>query len=215
MDMFDQKQWLSWLIRIRLIIITFLLGLQLIIQQVEPLKRLTVIRVPMGYFLAVLAFWYLLDLLFHLLLQTNADLRLQACLQITLDSAMVTLVVYFTGGLDSYFYFLFPVTILMGSMILAQGGAYLVATLCFVQAWLVLEGPYYGLFPSYGVAYPDLSTLRLRIVTNALAFLAIAYLWGAWRKVCARPAWSCAIKRANWKTCARSITRFWRACAEA
>ena len=178
MEMFEQKQWLPWLIRIRLIIITFLLGIQLVIQQVEPVQNLTVVRVPMRYFLAVLVFWYLLDLIFHILLQTNADHGLQAYLQIVLDTTMATLVVYLTGGLDSYFYFLFPVTILMGSMILARGGAYLVAFLCFMQAWIILEGPYYGLFPSYGVGYPDLSSLRLRVVTNLAAFFAVAYLAG-------------------------------------
>jgi two-component system sensor histidine kinase PilS (NtrC family) len=178
MEMLEQKQWLSWLIRIRLIIITFLLGIQLVIQQVEPVQNLTVVRVPMRYFLAVLVFWYLLDLIFHILLQTNADHGLQAYLQIVLDTAMATLVVYLTGGLDSYFYFLFPVTILMGSMILARGGAYLVAFLCCMQAWIILEGPYYGLFPSYSVGYPDLSSLRLRVVTNLAAFFAVAYLAG-------------------------------------
>ena len=126
MEMFEQKQWLSWLIRIRVIIITFLLGIQLVIQQVEPVQNLTVVRVPMRYFLAALVFWYLLGLIFHILLQTNADHGLQAYLQIVLDTTMATLVVYLTGGLDSYFYFLFPVTILMGSMILVRVGAYLV-----------------------------------------------------------------------------------------
>ncbi len=178
MEMFEQKQWLPWLIRVRVIIITFLLGIQLVIQQVEQVQNLTVVRVPMRYFLAVLVFWYLLDLIFHILLQTNADHGLQAYLQIVLDTTMATLVVYLTGGVDSYFYFLFPVTILMGSMILARGGAYLVALLCFIQAWIILEGPYYGLFPSYGVGYPDLSSLRLRVVTNLVAFFAVAYLAG-------------------------------------
>ena len=91
MEMFEQKQWLSWLIRIRVIIITFLLGIQLVIQQVEPVQNLTVVRVPMRYFLAVLVFWYLLDLIFHILLQTNADHGLQAYLQIVLDTTMASL----------------------------------------------------------------------------------------------------------------------------
>jgi len=134
--------------------------------------------VPMRYFLAVVVFWYLLDLIFHILLKINADRRLQAYLQMALDSTMVSLVIYYTGGLDSYFYFLYPVTILMASMVLSRGGGYLVATLCFLQAWIILEGPYYGLVPSYGLTYPDLRSLRLRIVTNLAAFLAVAYLSG-------------------------------------
>jgi two-component system sensor histidine kinase PilS (NtrC family) len=178
MEMLDQRQWLSWLIRVRLIIVSFLLGIQLVIQQVEPFRDLTFVRVPMRYFLAVVVFWYLLDLIFHILLKINADHRLQAYLQLALDSVMVSLVIYFTGGLDSYFYFLYPVTILIASMVLSRGGAYVVATLCFLQAWIILEGPYYGVLPSYGLTYPDLRSLRLRIVTNLAAFLAVAYLSG-------------------------------------
>lgn len=176
--MLDQKQWLSWLIRVRLIIVSFLLGIQLIIQQVEPFQDLTAVRVPMRYFLAVVVFWYLLDLIFHILMKINADHRLQAYLQMALDTAMITLAIYFTGGLDSYFYFLYPVTILIASMVLSRSGTYLVAGLCFLQAWAVMEGPYYGLFPSYGLAYPDLRSLQLRVVTNLAAFLAVAYLSG-------------------------------------
>ncbi|MBI3933491.1 MAG: PAS domain-containing protein [Acidobacteria bacterium] len=178
MEMLNRRQWLSWLIRVRLVIITFLLGIQLVIQQVEGFQNLTIVRVPMKYFLAVVVFWYLLDLIYAILLKFNADDYLQAYLQIILDATMVTLVIYFTGGLDSYFYFLYPLMILMGSIVLTRMGTYLLAALCFVQAWVILELPYYGIFPSYGLAYPDLSSLRMKIVTNMAAFLAVAYLAG-------------------------------------
>ncbi|MBI3896324.1 MAG: PAS domain S-box protein [Acidobacteria bacterium] len=176
MEMLDQRQWLSWLIRVRVIIISFLLGIQLIIQQVTQLQDLTVVQVPMKYFLAVLIFWYLLDLIFHILLKINADVRLQAYIQMVSDTLLVSLAVYFTGGLDSHFYFLYPLTCLMGSIVLSRGGAYLVASLCFIQAGLSLELPYYDLIPSYGMINPDLKSLQIRIATNLVAFLAIAYL---------------------------------------
>ncbi|MBI4463075.1 MAG: PAS domain S-box protein [Acidobacteria bacterium] len=178
MDVMDQRQWLQWLVRVRIVIISFLLGIQLIIQEVAEQHKLIVVPVPMKYFLAVLIFWYLLDLIFHILLKIRADHRLQAHIQMMLDITMVSLVVYFTGGLDSYFYFLYPVTILMGSIILSRGGAYWVASLCFIQAGIVLELPYYNILPSYGLTHPDLKSLQLRIATNLVAFLAVAYLAG-------------------------------------
>ncbi|OFW26670.1 MAG: hypothetical protein A3H27_14170 [Acidobacteria bacterium RIFCSPLOWO2_02_FULL_59_13] len=178
MDVMDQRQWLSWLVRVRIVIISFLLGIQLIIQEVAEQQRLIIVQVPMKYFLAVLIFWYLLDLIFHILLKIRSDHRLQAYVQMLLDITMVSLVVYFTGGLDSHFYFLYPLIILMGSIILYRGGAYLVASLSFIQAGIVLELAFYDIIPSYGLTHPDLKSLQLRIATNLVAFLAVAYLAG-------------------------------------
>jgi two-component system sensor histidine kinase PilS (NtrC family) len=123
-------------------------------------------------------FWYLLDLIYAILLNINADETLQAYLQMVLDATMVTLVIYLTGGLDSYFYFLYPLMILMGSSVLTRMGTYILAAVCFVQAWIILELPYHGVLPSYGLAYPDLPSVRMKIVTNLAAFLAVAYLAG-------------------------------------
>jgi two-component system, NtrC family, sensor histidine kinase PilS len=176
MDTVDQRQWLAWLIRVRIVIITFLLGIELILQQVARLQNLTIVQVPMTYFLATLVFWYLLDLIYHILLKINADLMVQSYVQIFLDISMVSLVVYFTGGLDSYFYFLYPLTVLVGSIIVSRGGSYLVASLCFIQAGVFLELPFYNLIPFYGLMYPDLRELQLRIAANLVAFLAVAYL---------------------------------------
>lgn len=176
MDMMDQKQWLSWLIRVRIVIITFLLGIQLTIQQVARLQNLTIVQVPMKYFLAVLVFWFVLDIIYHILLKINADHTAQSYLQIILDITMVSLVVYFTGGLDSYYYFLFPLTVLVGSIILSRGGAYLVASLCFIQAGIILEFAFYDIIPFYGLVHPDLKELQIKIAANLAGFLAVAYL---------------------------------------
>lgn len=176
MEFADQRQWLSWLIRVRIAIVTFLLGIELTIQQVARLQNLTIVQVPMKYFLAVLVFWCVLNLIYHILLKISADYMAQSYLQIVLDILMVSLVVYFTGGLDSYFYFLFPITVLVGSIVLSRGGAYLVASLCFIHAGVVLELPFYNLVPFYGLMYPDLKELQFKIAANLAAFLAVAYL---------------------------------------
>ena len=177
-EMIGQRDWLLWLIRVRFVIITFLLGLELFIEEVAQAQNLRIVQVPMTYFLAVLVSWYLLDLIFYIFLKLPVDARLQAYLQITLDITMVSLVVHFTGGLDSYFYFLYPLTVLMGSIVLSRGGAFAMASLAFIQAGLMLELPYYNVIPSYGLVHPDLQSLQVRIATYLVAFLAVAYLAG-------------------------------------
>ena len=178
MEQMDLRHWLQWLVRVRAVIISFLLAIELIIQQVARQQNLIVVQVPMKYFLAVLVFWYLLDFIFHILQKINADHRLQAYLQMVLDITMVSLAIYFTGGLDSYFYFLYPLIILISSMILSRSGGYLMASLCIIQAGVMLELSYYNVVPFYGLEHLDLRSLQLKIVTNMVAFLAVAYLAG-------------------------------------
>jgi two-component system, NtrC family, sensor histidine kinase PilS len=178
MEMLQRRERLSWLIRVRVIIVTFLLGIQLVIQQFGGFQSLPVVHVPMKFFMAVVVFWYLLDLIFYILLKIDLDEKLQAYLQVTLDATMVTLIIYFTGGLDSYFYFLYPLMILIGSIVLTRLGTYLLGAVCFLQSWAMLELPYAGYLPSYGLGYPDLGSLRMRVLENLAAFLAVAYLAG-------------------------------------
>jgi len=183
MDIADQRQWLSWLIRVRIVIITSVLGLELAIQEVARGQDLTVIQVPMKNFLAVLILWYVLDLIHHILLKISGDYRTQSYLQIVFDIFMVSLVVYFTGGVDSYFYFLYPLTVLVGSIVLSYGGAYVIASLCFIAAGIVLELPYYEIVPSYALGHPSLKELQLKIAGNLAAFLAVAYLGSKLAKI--------------------------------
>ncbi len=178
MELLETRQWLSWLIRVRGIIVTFLLGIQLILQQVAQAQGLIVVQVPMKYFLATLVFWYLLDLIFHILYKIDVDHHLQAVLQMVFDSLMITLVVYFTGGLDSFFYFLYPVTILMGSIVLSRSGAFQFAAFCFVQAGTLLLLTFWGTIATYALEESDLRSLQWKIATNLVAFLTIAFLGG-------------------------------------
>ncbi|MSV35169.1 MAG: PAS domain S-box protein [Bryobacterales bacterium] len=178
MEMLGPRQWIPWLIRVRIFIISFLLGIQLILQQAGGIQGLIVIQVPLPYFLAVIVFWYVLALIFHILHKINVDDRVQANLQMVLDSVMVSLIVYITGGVDSFFYFLFPVTILMSSIVLTRMGTYRLAALCFVEAALILLLPFAQLIPSYSIEEPSLEFLQYKIATNLAAFLAVAFLAG-------------------------------------
>ena len=177
-ELLGQREWLLWLIRVRFVIISFVLAIELLIQEIAQAQNLRVVQVPLAYFLGILVLWYLLDLIFHILLKLPVDVRIQSYLQVALDITMVSLVVHFTGGLDSYFYFLYPLTVLTGSIVLSRGGAYAVASLAFIQAGLMLELPYYNVIPSYGLVHPDLQSLQVRIATYLVAFLAVAYLTG-------------------------------------
>ncbi|HLZ42413.1 MAG TPA: ATP-binding protein [Candidatus Sulfotelmatobacter sp.] len=167
---FDERNWLSWLVRVRIFILTLLLAIELAVAQISPAP------VPMRLFIASMLFWFTLSLFYVLLLSLWQDHRLQASLQVVTDLLMVSLVVHETGGLDSSLNFLYPLVIIVASVLLPRVWAYLVAALAFILYGTVLDLNYYGVVHSYGTTHPALKTLQGIIFVNLFAFLAVAYL---------------------------------------
>ncbi|PYX92177.1 MAG: hypothetical protein DMG71_18605, partial [Acidobacteria bacterium] len=131
--MFDERNWLAWLVKVRIIILTFLLGIELIVAQ------FTTSSIPLKLFVSVLLLWYTLSLFFVLLISFWREHRLHSLLQVLTDLAMVTLVVHVTGGLDSSLNFLYPLVIIVACILLPRVWAYLVAALAFILYGAVLE----------------------------------------------------------------------------
>src|ERR1700716_2524752 len=133
---------------------------------------------PMRLFISTILFWYSLSLFYVLLLSFWQEHRLQASLQVLTDLALVSLVVHETGGWDSSLNFLYPLVIIVASMLLPRIWAHLVAALAFILYGTVLELNYYGLVHSYCTTHPELKALQAIIFVNLFAFLAVAYLAG-------------------------------------
>ena len=169
---FDERNWLAWLVKVRIIILTFLLGVELAVAQFTPTT------IPLWLFISTVVLWYTLSLFYVLLLSVWREYRVQALLQVLTDLAMVTLVVHVTGGVDSSLNFLYPLVIIVACILLPRAWAYLVAAAAFILYGAILEANYYGLIPSYSTTHPGLKSLQAIIFINLFAFLAIAYLAG-------------------------------------
>ncbi len=169
---FDERNWLAWLVKVRIIILTFLLGVELAVAQFTPTT------IPLWLFISTVVLWYTLSLFFVLLLSVWREYRVQALLQVLTDLAMVTLVVHVTGGVDSSLNFLYPLVIIVACILLPRAWAYLIAAAAFILYGAILEANYYGLIPSYSTTHPGLKSLQAIIFINLFAFLAIAYLAG-------------------------------------
>ena len=169
---FDERNWLGWLVRVRIFILTVLLAIELAVAQFSPAP------VPMRLFISTILFWYSLSLFYILLLSFWQEHRLQAALQVLTDVVLVTLVVHETGGWDSSLNFLYPLVIIVATVLLPRVWAGLVAALAFILYGTVLELNYYGLVPSYCTTHPGLKSLQSIIFVNLFAFLAVAYLAG-------------------------------------
>jgi two-component system sensor histidine kinase PilS (NtrC family) len=133
---------------------------------------------PMRLFLSTILFWYSISLFYVLLLSFWQEHRLQATLQVLTDLVLVTLVIHETGGWDSSLNFLYPLAIIVASVLLPRMWAQLVAALAFILYGTVLELNYFGVVPSYCTTHPSFKALQAIIVVNLFAFLAVAYLAG-------------------------------------
>jgi two-component system sensor histidine kinase PilS (NtrC family) len=169
---FDERNWLAWLVRVRILILTFLLVIQLAVAHFTPAL------LPLRLFVSTVLVWYAFSLFYALLLSAWHEHRLQASLQVMTDLVLVSLVVHQTGGWDSSLNFLYPLVIIVASILLPRVWAYLVAALAFILYGTVLELNYYGVVRSYCTTHPDLKALQGIILVNLFAFLAVAYLAG-------------------------------------
>ncbi|MFZ0318670.1 MAG: ATP-binding protein [Candidatus Sulfotelmatobacter sp.] len=169
---FDERNWLAWLVKVRILILTFLLAIQLAVAYLTPAP------LPIRLFISTIVFWFALSIFYALLLSWWQEHRLQASLQVLTDLILVSLVVHETGGWDSSLNFLYPLVIIVAGILLPRVWAHLVAALAFILYGTVLELNYYGVVKSYCTTHPELKTLQAIIFVNLFAYLAIAYLAG-------------------------------------
>ena len=169
---FDERNWLAWLVKVRILILTFLLAIQLAVAHLTPAP------LPVRLFVSTILLWFALSIFYIVLLAFWQEHRLQASLQVLTDLALVSLVVHETGGWDSSLNFLYPLVIIVAGILLPRVWAHLVAALAFILYGTVLELNYYGLVKSYCTTHPELKTLQAIIFVNLFAYVAIAYLAG-------------------------------------
>src|SRR5437867_7622690 len=171
-SMFDERQWLAWLVKVRIIILTFLLGIELAI------ARLTPNPIPLRLFIEVVLLWYTISVFYLVLLSFWEEYRIQSLLQVLTDLAMVTLVVYATGGVDSSLNFLYPLVIIVACILLPRVWAYLIAAMAFLLFGTIVELAYFNVIPSYSSTHPGFRLFQAIIFINLFAYLAVAYLAG-------------------------------------
>jgi two-component system sensor histidine kinase PilS (NtrC family) len=169
---FDERNWLAWLVKIRIIILTFLFGIELTV------ARLAESAVPLRSFVSAMLLWFALSVFYVLLLSFWEERRAQAVLQVVTDLALVSLVVHFTGGWDSSLNFLYPLVIIVACILLPRIWAYLTSALAFILYGTVLELNYYAVVPSFATTHPELKALQAIMFVNLFAYLAVAYLAG-------------------------------------
>ena len=183
----DRRSWLQWVIKIRFVIITLVFGIEYAVHQLVP-SPANVLSVKYMGVTAVL--WYVLGLFYLLYSQLSRDELLQAHLQMYSDILVITAIVHFTGDLESSYFPLYLLVIILASVLLPRSQAFVVAGVSFVCEASLLELAYLpSLYPGLAARFPvlrllatssttpvDLGMLQVKIAISLCGFFAVAYL---------------------------------------
>ena len=167
------REWLDWLTRVRLLMITLILAVGVVWPQ-ELLSSSTGIH----YFLPIIIFWITIGIL-HLILQRSAPhARWHGPLQIVGDVFLVSLLVYTTGLQESRFIWLYLLVIIVASMLFSRRSAFITAAVCLALLGGMILLAQFGKIPRTYATVPASQGLRIWFLTNIFAFFAVAYLAG-------------------------------------
>ncbi len=163
------------LIAVRVVVVTTLLLSALIIQYT------VVIVLPIEYLYATAAVTYGLTLLYIGAGQIIRSRKINLAIQLAGDLLVETMLVYFTGALDSPFSFLYLVSIITASMMLYRRGGLFAASGAVILYGALGDLLYYNIIPSATQSWIvptawTTSRLYLNIATNFAGFYATALL---------------------------------------
>ena len=171
----------AWLVAIRVVISTILLG------------SATFMRVTVPGSFAVDPFFFLIGLTYALTIGYALSLRFVekhrwlVDLQLGIDAFLVSAFIYFTGGITSYFTSLYVLPVIAASTIQLRRGGLLVATLStvlygglvlaqYLAASGLLADPWLG---PYAPSLPSASVARYTVALNVFGLFAVALLGGS------------------------------------
>lgn len=168
---FNERAWLTWLVKVRVIVISFLLAVELLIVNLTPNN------VPIHLFVGTVLVWYTVSVFFIVLASLWQEYKLQAAIQVFTDLAFVTAVVYVSGGIDTMFNLLYFLVIIVASILLPRYWAYVAAAVSFIFYGGLTELCYFGKLPSFQISpRGDLNSLTFVVLSNLAGYLGVAYL---------------------------------------
>jgi two-component system sensor histidine kinase PilS (NtrC family) len=172
---------IAWLIAIRAIISTILLGSAIVTQITAPGS----FAVDPFFFLIGLT--YALTIAFALTVRYVDEHRWLVDIQLAGDALIVSAFIYVTGGITSYFTSLYVLPIVAASTVQFRRGGMLVATLSTVlyvglvaAQYMAASGLLNNPWPTrYALVLPSPSVARYTAALNVFGFFAVAFLSGS------------------------------------
>jgi two-component system sensor histidine kinase PilS (NtrC family) len=137
------------LMLLRLIVVTFLLGIAAFIQVKSSQALQTEIFAPIY---SIIIATYVLSLLYILFLKVIKNLSINIYIQGVCDVTIITVLVYVTGGINSVHSALYNLVIIYSTLFLARRGGLIIASASSLFFGFLIALNYYRVFPLYGAA---------------------------------------------------------------
>jgi two-component system sensor histidine kinase PilS (NtrC family) len=169
---------IHWLLLSKVIIISFLLAMTAFVE-IKQMGALLAISASILFKTILLA--YCLSLLFIGILKYIRNISLNIYIQSICDIALITAMVYATGGIHSIYSIFYPLVIIYSVLFLGKRGGLIVASvagifyglLCHLEFYRVIYPQMYVSGLAYHLSNSDMLT---RIITHILSFYLIAFL---------------------------------------
>jgi len=171
----DSLKRLRALVFIRVAVVTILLG-SFYIFQIGYGKPFYPIA-----FSYLIAFLYLLTIIYAVVLRwikSNSQFIVFAYIQIVIDVAAEAVLVYLTGGIESWFSFMFPLSIISASIVLNRRASYFIATLSSILYGLLITLQFYHVIPTAADIIFTEKDYFYNVFARITAFYLIAFLSG-------------------------------------
>ena len=180
---------IKWIILLRLIFTTLLLSAAIFLQlyyESSPFEKNLLILY------GIVGTIFFLSLCYLLILPYVTRTNLFVCIQIGVDTFLVTAIVFSTGGFSSIFSFCYLVVIIYSSMILLKYGCMIVAALCSIQYGIIINLEYYGIISPFlldggrSTVIFDFEHVIYNLIITMGACFAVAFLSGSLSEQIAR-----------------------------
>jgi len=169
---------IRWLMLSKVIIITFLLAMTAFVE-IKQMEASLEISASVLFKTILLA--YSLSILFIALLKYIRSISINIYMQSLCDTALITAMVYATGGIQSIYSIFYPLVVIYSVLFLGRKGGLIAASVAGIFYGLLVDLEYYRVIsppvffsaPSYHLSPSDVLT---RTITHILSFYLIAFL---------------------------------------
>ena len=139
---------------LRVLLVSILLGALIFIQVRETRTYFGGIQTSHYFIIAAI---YFLTFIYIFFLGRLKNLTIMAYAQLIIDTLFITAIIYTTGGIESFFSFLYLLTIINASTLLYRRGGMIVASSSSIFYGLLLDLHYYNVIHPFGsrLIYPE------------------------------------------------------------
>jgi two-component system sensor histidine kinase PilS (NtrC family) len=121
---------------------------------------------------------YLLSAIYFLILPIIKNIKLFALLQFVIDSIIIISLIFFTGGVESWFSFLMLLNVIASSIVIGRAGGYFIAILLSLLYGLLIDLQFYRVIPISYDSTLKASHFFYNIFIHISALYIVAYLTG-------------------------------------